>query len=99
MTDYQPWHPINKPVDLKALGKLSEECGEAVQAVSRCIIQGMDEYNEKEGKSNRAVLEEEIADVLCNIEIVTEHFNLDKQSILNRIYLKKPKLKQWHGMT
>lgn len=95
---YEPWHPMSDPVDLKTLGKFNEECGEGVQAASRCIIQGMDELNVKEGKSNRAVLTDEIADILTNIDLVIERFGLDLDVIYARIADKTPKLKAWHGM-
>lgn len=48
-----PWHPISDPVDLKHLGKLSEELGECSAAVARCIIQGIDECEPVTGKINR----------------------------------------------
>ena len=95
---YKPWHPIQDAVDLKHLGKLAEELGEGVQAVGRCIIQGMDEFNEKEGKPNRQCLEDEIADIEANIELVKERFGLDRQRMFNRAEDKKPKLRAWHRM-
>lgn len=95
---YQPWHPITDPVDLKHLGKLGEECGELGQAVCRCIIQGMYETNLKEGKSNESVLEDEIADVLANIQLVIARFDLDESAIHKRKVHKIPKLQAWHRM-
>lgn len=95
---YAPWHPISDPVDLKHLGKLSEELGEGVQAIGRCIIQGMTEHNEKEGQSNLACLEDEIADIEANIELVKRRFNLDRQRIVNRAERKIPLLQSWHEM-
>lgn len=73
-----PWHPMDKPIDLKHLGKLGEECGELSSAVSRCIIQGIDESEPVTHKPNREWLEDEIADVVANIELVSEHFQLDQ---------------------
>jgi hypothetical protein len=95
---YEPWHPMINPVDLKTLGKFVEECGEGVQAAGRCIIQGMNETNLKEGKSNRLCLQDEIADILCNARLVIERFALDETEIALRIADKRPKLIAWHGM-
>jgi hypothetical protein len=92
--DPQPWRPITNPVDLKHLGKLSEELNECGAAVSRCIIQGMNECEPVTGKENFKWLEDEIADVIANIELVEERFGLYRQ--VNRINKKKHHLKAWH---
>lgn len=65
-----PWHPINVAIDLKHLGKLAEELNECGSATARCIIQGMDGCEPESGKPNRQWLQEEIADVLANVELV-----------------------------
>jgi hypothetical protein len=95
---YQPWKPIQNAVDLKTLGKFVEELGEAIQAAGRCIIQGMDEHNVKEGQSNRLVLQDEIADVFVNADLVIDRFKLDRKAIAKRAAIKKPKLIEWHKM-
>lgn len=89
---------MSDPVDLKTLGKFLEECGEGVQAGSRCLIQGMDEHNEKEGVSNRLALENEIADIEANIVLMKERFGFDQLRMQTRIDIKLPKLRAWHGM-
>jgi hypothetical protein len=61
-----PWRPMTRPIDLKHLGKLGEESNELGAAISRCIIQGIDEREPVTGKPNRQWLAEEIADVLAN---------------------------------
>jgi NTP pyrophosphatase (non-canonical NTP hydrolase) len=93
-----PWIPMKEPIDLKHLGKFAEELAECSAAVSRCIIQGIDEREPITGKLNRAWLEEEIADVLANMKLVVTHFKLDEAAILMREHKKKSHLKQWHGM-
>ena len=50
LRDANPWHPITDKVDLKYLGKLGEELNECGSAVSRCIIQGVDEREPVTGK-------------------------------------------------
>lgn len=93
-----PWCPMSVPIDLKHLGKLAEELGEAQSAVARCIIQGITEYEPITGKPNKEWLEEELADVMANIELVCEHFCLDGFSMQNRIKRKKEHLRGWHSM-
>lgn len=93
-----PWHPMDKPIDLKHLGKLIEELGECTQAASRCLIQGIDKTHPNTGKANKEWLEQELADVLANITLVCVHFNLDLTAIANREHDKMIMLEQWHVM-
>lgn len=93
-----PWHPMQRPIDLKHLGKLGEEANELGAAINRCIIQGIDEREPITHKLNRDWLQDEIADVLANIELVREHFGLDAVSIRVRAERKKIHLRGWHSM-
>ena len=93
-----PWNPITKPIDLKHLGKLLEELGEATSAASRCLIQGIYEREPVTGKVNKEWLEDELADVMANVELVMDHFDLDKWRMLARLQKKKKHLAEWHGM-
>lgn len=93
-----PWHPIDNKIDLKHLGKLGEEVNELGAAVSRCIIQGIDECEPVTGKSNREWLEDEIADVRANSELNIERFGLDEKRIAERAARKKEHLRAWHSM-
>lgn len=91
-----PWHPMKDPVDLKYIGKLGEEVNELGAAIFRCMIQGIDEAHPETGKVNRDWLEDEIADVLANIDLVRKRFNLDDQKIWERKARKMHFLKQLH---
>lgn len=93
-----PWTPIKEALPLKQLGKLGEESGELSSAVSRCIIQGVDELEPVTGKSNRLWLMEEIADVLASIDRVVVGQQLDTEFILNRAAMKRERLILWEGM-
>jgi NTP pyrophosphatase (non-canonical NTP hydrolase) len=97
-TGMQPWRPLKSALTLKHLGKLGEECGELSAAISRCIIQGVDGKEPITGKENIFWVEEEIADVLANTDLVVEHLNLSVVRIKNRRKEKKRKLRVWHGM-
>lgn len=93
-----PWQPMTRPIDLKHLGKLAEELNEAGAAVSRCIIQGIDEVEPVTGKVNRRWLEDEIADVYANLKLVIDHFDLNTAHIRTRQARKQEHLKSWHSM-
>lgn len=93
-----PWRPMSRPIDLKHLGKLAEELGEAQSAVARCVIQGIGEREPITQKLNREWLEDELADVLANVELVTEHFKLDRLRMQDRVERKKAHCRGWHSM-
>lgn len=93
---YQPWHPMTDPQDLKTLGKAQEELGECIAAIARCMIQGIEECEPKTGYLNRHWLEDEIADVLVNIDLVICRFALDNHRIDARQLAKRPLLLAWH---
>jgi hypothetical protein len=78
------WRPMTTPVDLKHLNKLQEELNECGAAVARCRMQGIDECEPETSKVNREWLEDEIADVIANIELVMTHFKLDIDRIRKR---------------
>jgi hypothetical protein len=96
LREANPWQPMTSPLDLAHLGKLGEECGELVAAKERCVIQGIDECEPVTGKPNRQWLEDEIADVKVNIELVVKRFGLDERRIERRAEKKKQHLQGWH---
>src|ERR1017187_428395 len=97
--DVNPWTPMSNPIDIKHLGKLGEELNECGAATARCLIQGIDEAEPTTGKINREWLEDEIADVLANSDLVIDHFNLDVMRIEARRERKKTHLRLWHAGT
>jgi NTP pyrophosphatase (non-canonical NTP hydrolase) len=98
MKEPNPWQPTTNVLDLKIIGKTLEENGELVQALSRCLIQGIDDSHPTTGKPNRIWLQEELADVLANIEILVTHFDLDQEAMMERVDTKRAYLKKWHNM-
>lgn len=97
-THLNPWHPMTNPIDLKHLGKLGEEAGELGSAVSRCIIQGINEQDPTSTKTNKEWLEDEIADVWANSNLVINRFLLDVDRIKSRAAKKQAALIKWHDM-
>ncbi len=94
----EAWHPISDPVDLKHLGKLGEELCEAGASVCRAIIQGMDGINPHGGQINREWLEDELADVMANVQLVIGRFNLNVVRMNDRGMMKMDRLEEWHKM-
>lgn len=78
------WQPITDKHDLAVLGKLGEEAAELCSAISRCIIQGLDEAEPVTRKINREWLENELADVMAMTTIAIQRLGLDTQDIMER---------------
>jgi hypothetical protein len=93
-----PWRPEQRPIALASLGKFGEELNECGAAVSRCVIQGIDESEPVTGKLNREWLEDEIADVLAGAGVVTSHFGLNQRRIVERQRRKRAHLAAWHRL-
>jgi NTP pyrophosphatase (non-canonical NTP hydrolase) len=77
------------------LNILQEECAEVIQIVSKIRRFGLDEYHLKVGITNRERLAEEIGDLLCMVQLVTEHGLADIDSIESARLKKIEKLKVW----
>ena len=70
-----------------------EECGELTQRCSKIIrkFETLEEVTEPQ----RVKLLEEVGDVQCMIELMSEHGILDWGDILKRADIKREKLKKW----
>jgi hypothetical protein len=78
----------------EALVILQEECAEVIQEVSKCFRFGIDNLN-KDGVKHSIVLEKEIADMLCMIDILVEQGILDPCRLDEGKIEKQTKLKKW----
>lgn len=67
MPDITLWLPENDLIRRQVLNKLTEEAGELLQIVGRCLAQGVDQSDPKTGKPNIEALADEIADVTAAI--------------------------------
>lgn len=67
MPDITLWLPENDLIRRQVLNKLTEETGELLQIVGRCLAQGIDHSDPKTGKPNIEALADEIADVSAAI--------------------------------
>ena len=81
-------------MDKRGLTKLSEECGELVQASCKKMAYMDSKHPDKKGDLNRRI-EEEMADVLAACEFVMETLKLDKKFINKRRKMKLKRFQKW----
>jgi NTP pyrophosphatase (non-canonical NTP hydrolase) len=86
--------PINKLQQLMII--TAEECGELTQRCSKVVrkFKHIDEITDSE----REKLLEEVGDVYCMINLMTEHGVLDWKHIYARSSAKQEKLKTWSNL-
>jgi NTP pyrophosphatase (non-canonical NTP hydrolase) len=73
-----------------------EECAEVAQAISKVFRFGVD--GEHLGATNRERLEEEIGDLLCMIEMLTEEHIIDAGAVARAAQAKRAKLAKWSNI-
>ena len=73
-----------------------EECAEVAQAISKVFRFGVD--GEHNGATNRERLEEEIGDLLCMIEMLTEEEIIDASAVAKAAQAKRAKLAKWSNI-
>jgi hypothetical protein len=78
----------------EALIILQEECAEVIQEVSKCFRFGINDLN-KDGVKHSVVLEKEVADMLCMVDILIEQGILDPGRLDAGKIEKQTKLKKW----
>lgn len=90
-----PWSPLKDPNEIKLIGKTLEELGELTQALSRSLIQGIDEEMPDSKKTNKVWVEEEIADSLAMIYILMAAFELNNDKMSDRARKKISFFNSW----
>ena len=73
-----------------------EECAEVAQAISKVFRFGVD--GEHLGATNRERLEEELGDLLCMIEMMTEEQIIDASAVSRAAQAKRAKLAKWSNI-
>ena len=74
---------------------LQEECAEVIQAISKCLRFGIDNYKPGKPKTNREHLAEEIGDLIAMIELCYENDIVDPLQVKEAQHRKFDKLKKW----
>lgn len=77
---------------------LIEECGEVIQAISKCQRFGMDAIKPGKSKNNREHLQEELGDLLAMISILQSRNIISEEQVLLAQQAKFLKLKKWSGI-
>lgn len=95
-----PWQVTTDPKLLRRMGKTIEEAGELVNVAGRVIIQGIDEIDPGTGKSNRARLLDELADMQAQIDCTCQLLfssNEDSLYFHERLRRKKANMADWEA--
>ena len=66
--------------DREILVITQEECAEVIQEISKCFRFGIDQMH-KSGQPHRAVLTEEVGDLLCMLQLMIDHNIVDAQEV------------------
>jgi hypothetical protein len=90
------WLPDQDQHRLAVLGKLIEECNELSGRAARCILHGLDEVDPDSGRTNRAELEREIADVEACLSQAQKRLGVAYD--LHRAVEKTRGFDHWHNL-
>ena len=71
-----------------------EECAEVIQEISKIFRFGIDNQH-KSGATHRDVLEMEVGDLQCMINLLIEHGIVSKNGVEAAVDVKQQKLKIW----
>ena len=71
-----------------------EECAEVIQEISKIFRFGITEAH-KDGMLHQEKLETEVGDLLCMINLMTQHGLIRSDQVTTAIENKQIKLKQW----
>ena len=82
---------------LEIMGILQEECAEVIQEVSKCRRFGIDELH-KSGIPHREMLEQEVGDVLCMIELLHREGILSEEGLMLAKQKKEEKLRKYSNI-
>ena len=82
----------------EALRLLQEECGEVIVESSKCNRFGLNSLHYKTGVEHRAMLEQEIGDVLTLVDILLEEGVVSHVGLLDAKLKKVEKLKKWSNL-
>lgn len=74
-----------------------EECAEVIQEISKVFRFGI-ENQHKAGPKHRQVLESEVGDLLCMIDLMLEYNIINKDNLNEAKNKKQQKLKVWSNI-
>jgi len=71
-----------------------EECAEVIQEISKIFRFGINDTH-KDGMLHQEKLETEVGDLLCMINLMTQHGLVRSEKVTAAVENKQIKLKQW----
>lgn len=74
-----------------------EECAEVIQEISKCFRFGLDNMH-KSGIKHREVLQTEVGDLLCMLDLLFTEGIIDKNTVDQSILNKREKLKKYSNI-
>lgn len=87
------------PEEMEILNILSEECAETIQCISKIFRFGWDSANPSNpGYTNKEHLTEEIGDLMCMINIISDKKNMSSE-IIKASYKKEDKLRKYSNIS
>jgi NTP pyrophosphatase (non-canonical NTP hydrolase) len=90
-------HTMNSKIE-EIMNIAQEECAEVIQMISKVRRFGIDTTHLKAGVPNRAMLTEEIGDLLAMIELLVENNVITAQGLEAAKMAKFAKLKLWSSI-
>lgn len=93
-----PLTPINNVTYLKIIGESIDEHCELSSAIEKCILNYAAESESITRNLSRAWLDEDVADVVPNLELLVSRFNFNETLIIDRPVIKKERLIEWPVM-
>ncbi len=82
------------PKQAELLAVMTEECGEAIQAVGKILRHGLDGTDPKTGVANQAQLVLELGDIVAVIAFLAAHGMIDEQLVGAAAKAKVPILRK-----
>jgi NTP pyrophosphatase (non-canonical NTP hydrolase) len=94
----KPFNDLS-PAEVERLAWLSEELGEAQQAIGKILRHGYESKNPQylgpPNPTNRESLERELGDVMAAIEMSMNNRDVDRSGVLRRVQRKLGLVGQW----
>lgn len=84
-------------IEQHLLSKISEECGEVVQEVSKAMLHGLEDKKPKQELTNKQKLENELCDLIAVARMCVDRGILDIDEIFNndKMDIKITKVEKW----
>lgn len=98
MTTMNPWMPERDPFVLRRVGKTGEEVSELAKVCFRIVIQGINGIDPATHETNIQEMVKEMADVMAQIELNIEAWDLDVLFMSKRIQRKKELMAEWEAL-